>query len=629
MKFLTKLKIFTIIIALLVTYLIFCEIKNDDVSLVLLLLYPFLVICALCFYDIGKFLIQFKNFIKTFNSYVRKKENINFCTPLGRTLNEYFLFLERKIFSLKKDNEDFSKDDFKNPINFLKKMDIDPEQSKEEFFKSILNILSGFYQKNAIVLFYYNKETSESFSISSLSSSKHVSLFLKQLFLNNIINKRDIKEGVIYYYNVENVLEDLSLFGYKKAIVKKINFVDNSSHNDVIYLWFGESSEDLTSLKEENFINSLSYEIGSEYDTYLKLKNAKNEIEKKTNEAIKKSEYLEFVSHDLKSPLANLVSVLKLLEINQDENNKKEFIEIALNNCDSISLLLDDLLDFSKYKNSDLSVSKEKIQIGDELNTIVNNYSLRAAQKNLALSFQDNSKNSYIFVDKRQLRKIVNNLISNAIKYTEKGQVDVSCGVVRNKVVIKVSDTGIGIDEKNLSEIFSSFKRGENAEHLEGYGLGLFMVKIFSELNDIKIDVASEVNKGSTFTLTIPVFKDESQKGVKSKKKISKIVLIEDDEDLLNSTKRLLEFHGFLVQGFNNVNDSLDFLLSNKTDLVISDYYIGTKRVDDVLIFLKDKKIKVDVILCTGKSDIDINEYKKLGVKEILPKPLNVNELLK
>ena len=155
------------------------------------------------------------------------------------------------------------------------------------------------------------------------------------------------------------------------------------------------------------------------------------------------------------------------------------------------------------------------------------------------------------------------------------------------------------------------------------------MVKIFSELNDIMVDVESEVNKGSIFTLTIPIFKDENKKSSKAKRKTNKIVLIEDDVDLLNSTKRLLELQGFLVQGFDNIQNASDFLLSNKTDLIISDYYIGTTSVDDLLNFLNDKKIKTEVILWTGKSDIDINEYKKLGIKEVLQKPLNVNEILK
>lgn len=629
MKFLRNVKILLIVIVIIITIIAFFKSDNDELLWTVCLVYPILAISMLCLYDVSNFCNNFKNFVTTFNNYTRKKDNISFCTPLGNALNEYFTFLERKILSLKKDNDKYNKDEFKNPINFLKKLDVDPDRSKEEFFRSILNILSGFYQKNAIVLFYYNPNTFDSFAVSSLSSNKHVSMFIKQLFLNKITNKKEIKEGVVYYYNVENVLEDLSLFGYKKAIIKKINLVENDNCNDLIYLWFGDSNLDFANGKEENFLDGLSYEIGAKYDTFLKLQSAKKEIEKKTNEAIKKSEYLEFVSHDLKSPLSNLVSVLKLLEINQDANNKKEFIEIALNNCDSISLLLDDLLDFSKYKNSELKVYKEKVYLENELTTLINNYSLRAAQKNLGLNLIDNSKNSSILVDKRQFRKIINNLISNAIKYTQKGRVELSCNIVRNKAVIKVSDTGIGISKENLNEIFSSFKRGDNAEHLEGYGLGLFMVKIFSELNDIMVDVESEVNKGSIFTLTIPIFKDENKKSSKAKRKTNKIVLIEDDVDLLNSTKRLLELQGFLVQGFDNIQNASDFLLSNKTDLIISDYYIGTKRVDDLLNFLNDKKIKTDVILCTGKSDIDINEYKKLGIKEVLQKPLNVNEILK
>lgn len=630
MKFITKIKLFTVLIGILITYLLYLvnihlASKSEILFLIAFVLYTLLVVILLCFDDIGKLKKQFANFIKTINTFTRKKEDVKYSTPIGKTLNEYLLFLERKVFLLKKDSEDYKNEDLNNPINFLKKMDINPEIDEQSFFQNILNILSGFYQKNAIVLFYYDKESGNCFSLSSLSSNKHVSMFLKQMFLNCIANEKEIKEGVVSYYNVSNVLEDLSLFGYQRAIIKKIKFSNDS--NTIIYLWFGISGDDISFLKEENLFNNLSYEIGNQYETYLKLKSAKNEIEKKTKEAIKKSEYLEFVSHDLRSPLANLVAVLKLLEINSDEENKKEFIEIALNNCDSISLLLEDLLDFSKYKNSDLKVFKENVNVSDELKYAVNNFYLRASEKNLKINFKDNLKNKIIYADKRQFKKIINNIISNAIKYTEKGHIDIECTNAKNNIVIKISDTGIGIKKENLQEIFSSFKRGENAEHLDGYGLGLFMVKAFSDLNDITVSVVSTENKGSEFTLKMPFIK-EKVSGINKlaieDKKAKKIVLIDDDKELLESTKRLLEAYDFLVQSFFNIKEAKRFLLSNSVDLILSDYYIGKERVDTLLEFLKEKKISVDVFILTGKTNIDIDEYKKYGVKKIITKPLDI-----
>lgn len=627
MKFITKLKILSIITAVFITYLICIFGADAQNYLIIFILYPFLVVCSLCFYDIDKFLVRFYNFIKQINNYTRKKEDIKFCTPLGKLLNDYFLYLERKVFLLKKDGENLKKDDLNNPINFLKKLDIDPELTEEEFFKNILNILSGFYQKNAIVLFYYDQNTSECFSISSLSSNKHISMFLRQMFLSYIINKKEIKLGVVNYYNVENVLEDLSLFGYKSAIVKKIHFNDESNNSTIMYLWFGSSTNDINFFKCEHLIDSLSYEIGSQYETFLKLKSAKNEIEKKTQEAVKKSEYLEFVSHDLRSPLSNLVTILKLLEVNTDEKNKKEFIEIALNNCDSISLLLEDLLDFSKYKNSGLEVCKEKFLVANEIEGLVKNFYLKAVQKNLNLTFINRAKNIFVDIDKRQFKKIINNIISNAIKYTNKGHIDVDCSVVRNKVIVTISDTGVGIDDNELKDIFGLFKRGSDVENLEGYGLGLFMVKVFSDLNNIDVAVESKKGEGTKFILKLVCIKECKKENQITKDKYKKVVLIEDDEDLLTSTKRLLELHGYLVQGFSTVNDAKEFLISNKVDLILTDYYIGVDRVDVLLNFLRNKKIKTNIVILTGKTDIDINEYKKLGVKKILNKPLNINML--
>lgn len=604
----------------------------------------------------GLFVIHFFNEIKVIRKLIvealknRKNQqkgikNFGYVSSLTGELQELVSCIERRLFSLAKDNEKLENEGLNNPINFLKKINIDEEISKEEFFKNILNLLSTFFNKNALVMFYFDKKTSETFCCCSISSNRHLAQFIKQIFLNNIVHDKKIKEGIITYYNVSNVLEDLSLFGYPVAYVKRIS--TNDDENNYLYFWVGFPENKVLMQNETNLITSIALEVGRQFSMYQKLREASASIKEKSQEAIKKSEYLEFISHDLRSPLSNLVTILKLLEVNDSEENKKEFIDIALNNCDSISLLLEDLLDFSKYKNSNLASFKEVFNVSTEINQIVLNYKLKATQKGLYLNLDDNLQDDvYINVDKRQFKKIINNILSNAIKYTKKGGVTVSLNDDQGKLLIEVKDTGIGMSKETLATLFESFKRGKNVEDIEGYGLGLFMVNIFSVLNDIKLNINSKENVGSSFSLILNI-EDRKSKSVEIKKenivvggknleniykidkdKVKKILLLDDDEDLSKSMQKLIKLKGFDVVSFLNINDFKNFIIDNEVDLILSDYHIGEQDVNEVLDFLKINNLNIDVVIISGKMDLDKEEYAKKGVKAIFPKPFNFNDIL-
>lgn len=574
------------------------------------------------FFYIQNFL---NDLLKLSTNAVRKKNKYLFLTAQAKEIREVLFCLERKIFSLMKENSKIENEDFNNPINFLKRVSIDGEISKEEFFKNILNLLSTFFNKNALVIFYFDKEKNTSFSISSLSSNKHLSSFIKQNFLNTIINKKEVQEGIVNYYSVENILEDLSFFGYKNAIVKRIK--DEENNNLYIYLWVGFCENKIPLSKELNSVQDIVLEIERQFETYLKLKKASSELKIKTKEAVEKSEYLEFVSHDLRSPLANLVTILKLLEINSSQEVKKEFIEIALNNCDSISVLLEDLLDFSKYKHSGLVAYKEVFKVDDEILKIIKDSNLRAVQKNLKLSYSNSAKDTFINSDKRQFKKIINNIVSNAIKYTNVGFIKVECEAIDDECVIKIEDSGVGIPENILNDIFTSFKRGENVESFEGYGIGLFMVNIFSSLNNIALDVESKEGKGSIFTLKIKKVENSFlDSDYKVGEGVKKILLLDDDKALLLSTEKLLRVKGYEVVSFESVEKIKKYLLDkNVADLILSDYLIGNEKVDDLLKILKANKILIDVVIVSGKNDIDKNFYIRNGVTAILPKPFSLD----
>jgi signal transduction histidine kinase len=224
-----------------------------------------------------------------------------------------------------------------------------------------------------------------------------------------------------------------------------------------------------------------------------------------------RSEFLANVSHELRTPMTYLEGYAKVLknEMVDSEEEKKKYLDIIYQESIRLSHLIHDLFELSKMEEGKISLHQEWLDIPELIRNIVLKVEPKANQKGLVLEADMPDRIPLLFADGLRMEQVVMNLVDNAIRYTEQGEIRVKVlhqsGDHTLKVVIK--DTGVGIPEGELSHVFERFYRVEKSRSREfgGTGLGLAIVKQLVELQDGTIRVESKVDQGTCFELTFPL----------------------------------------------------------------------------------------------------------------------------
>ena len=240
------------------------------------------------------------------------------------------------------------------------------------------------------------------------------------------------------------------------------------------------------------------------YDDYdVIMKNINKMVVELSKSEILKAEFISNVSHEIKTPLSVIQNYAKVLRTgNIDEETRKRFLDTLVNQSQKLSNLVSNILKLNKLENQNLLSENQKINVGELLRECVIQFEPLCEKKGVEL-FCDIS-DIYLEVDAGHLELIYNNLISNALKFTDNGgKVEISLKIQNDKIVFSVKDTGCGIKPEIGNKIFEKFYQGDTSHSSEGNGLGLALVKKVIDLIGGEISVQSEVNKGSLFTVKI------------------------------------------------------------------------------------------------------------------------------
>jgi len=255
-------------------------------------------------------------------------------------------------------------------------------------------------------------------------------------------------------------------------------------------------------------------------DKTRELHSAYNELEIKNKELmnldILKNQFLQNISHELRTPLTSIIGYLDVvLNYTNIPITQRNFLQIALENGLSLLKIINDLLNLTDIESGEMRLQIQSVDINKMLEKIVSQIRVQSEQKKLKLDYTIDANISpklyAISVDEKKIRNVINNVLSNAIKFTKKGAVSISLSANKKSVIITIKDTGIGIRKEDLGIIFDKFRQVDSSisKAYDGAGLGLPIAKKILELHQSDITVESEEDKGSTFTIILNrVFQD-------------------------------------------------------------------------------------------------------------------------
>jgi signal transduction histidine kinase len=220
-----------------------------------------------------------------------------------------------------------------------------------------------------------------------------------------------------------------------------------------------------------------------------------------------KSEFLSFASHQIKSPMAVIKGYAQL--ISEDQNVSDQIKDFALKikeSVDKLLVLIENFMDYKKIEEGKMEFNFEEVEIVSFVRKIFEDFKPLAEKKNLKMIFKQNVVEAFIKIDKIRFTQVIQNLIDNAIKYTNEGFVEVNVNRDEKNIIICVIDSGIGMSQEFQKKLFGKFVRDESIKkEYRGTGLGLYISKYIIETHKGKIWAESEgLNKGSKFCISIP-----------------------------------------------------------------------------------------------------------------------------
>jgi signal transduction histidine kinase/ActR/RegA family two-component response regulator len=301
-----------------------------------------------------------------------------------------------------------------------------------------------------------------------------------------------------------------------------------------------------------------------------------------------KSQFLANMSHEIRTPMNGIIGMTNLALDLVREQEHRESLETIKFSAESLLVVLNDVLDFSKIEAGRLELVSEPFCIRQMVNSVVRIFKAPFAEKHLAMSVEWTSEiPQFVLGDEHRIRQVLINLVGNALKFTEKGEVRLQVSVVQGQqhtnadshLQIAVHDTGIGIPEAKLAAIFEPFRQadGSTARRYGGTGLGLAISSRLVSLMDGQLTAESVVGAGSSFRLSLPcraclaAAPVESAPCAAATESYHRILLVEDNPVNQLVAKRLLERAGHHVTVASTGKEGLDRLVSSTFDLVLMD----------------------------------------------------------
>lgn len=345
------------------------------------------------------------------------------------------------------------------------------------------------------------------------------------------------------------------------------------------------------------------------------------------------------ISHDIRGPLGNISNCVELASETREKRKREVYLENIRHSCRHILSLVNNLMDVYRINETRDTRNEIPFRLGSLLDNISEEYARKAAGQ--ALLFErchENVNNITVRGDADKLEQILDNLLTNAIKFTPSGTVRFHTGYAEGRLHVEVGDTGIGMDRETLGRVFRPFERAAQEINSEGFGLGLFITKGLVKVLDGNIDVESRPGKGTIFRLTFPLPEttedpETEEFQVQSAMVLPKRVLVVDDDSiLLRITEDMLGRHGVECTTCQSVKEAVLALDRLDYDLVLTDIQMPVTDGFGLLKLLRGSDIgnsrTIPVAVMTARGDGDSGVYARSGFCGCIHKPFSSKGLL-
>ncbi len=357
-----------------------------------------------------------------------------------------------------------------------------------------------------------------------------------------------------------------------------------------------------------------------------------------------KTGFLANLSHELRGPLGLMINAVELVvdglcgPVNEDQ---LETLRMVRSNGEHLLELVNDVLDYAKAESGKIVAEKADILVSDLLKDITGVVRGQAEAKRHSVKYRPSEDVLTLSCDRRHLRQILINILTNAIKYTpEEGRIEIWAErVPGGKIKISVSDSGVGIEESDRVKVFSPFERIEHSYSINqvGTGLGMSLTKRLAEVNGGTIDFSSEPGKGSVFWVILPAaqYSPEVKAAPEPTRpeiqgKGERILLVETNQEERAVLQRYLSHLGFRVTAASTKLEALHVLRQEPIQLVIVDNSALDHSAELLPQEMREnaRSARLPILLLSSRAFVfDIEKYLKAGVDRCLSKPIGLQDL--
>lgn len=444
--------------------------------------------------------------------------------------------------------------------------------------------------------------------------------------------------GIIYYQDilsVQNNADTLQLLinNFLKIYTSLLVFIGLCSW----WLILNDESRRVAQAETSKQTQLLLYEIEEHKKTDSKLQETMN-LANSANEA--KSRFLSNMSHEIRSPLNSIIGYSYILHNDPTiPEHRRQAIETLTRSGEHLSALIEDILDIARIEARKFELNYEPFNFHNFIEHLVQIYKTQAEQKGLAFHCQiTNTLPQFIKADEKRVGQILINILSNAIKFTQTGEIIFSISYSAGVAKFQISDTGPGIEKELLDTIFQPFTRlpSNNGNSVAGSGLGLTISKILSEIMGGELAVSSELKQGSIFTVrlflanlgtNVEQFNYEKFTGYLGPRKT--ILVVDDHPDHRELMISILEPLGFMMAEANSGEECLANIEHIQPDLILLDLAMTGINGSETAEQLRKQGIMVPIIILSANAYLsDRVNAINVGCNDFLAKPIHIPLLL-